>query len=277
MRIPQPLARLVARAKPAVPATLWPLLLTMRSFPGGGPIVGVPGFRRVLVLAPHPDDETIGCGGTVALLGAAGADVTVVFATDGEATRGSPDGARATGARRREEAAQAAAILGAATRFLGLADGGLGAAVESDGLRDGALTAAIAAAVEAVAPEVVFAPWPLDGHPDHAAVAEALALVTARYGRPAGRLLAHAEVWGYETRTALVPNRLVDVSTVIDAKRAALAAHATGSLAFDLEAGIGLNRWRSVHGLMGRGYAEAFLAVPADDYAYLNRMVQERS
>lgn len=251
----------------------------MRSFAGRGPIVGLPRVRRALVLAPHPDDETIGCGGTVALLSAAGAEVTVVFATDGEATRGSPDSARATGARRREEAARAAAILGVSCRFLGLPDGNLVDSLDGDGLRDGALAGEIAAAVEAAAPEVVFAPWPLDGHPDHGAVADALALVTARPGRRAGRLLAEAEaeVWGYETRTAMVPNRLVDVTDVIDTKRAALAAHATGSLAFDLEAGIGLNRWRSVHGLMGRGYAEAFLAVSAGDYADLNRMIQERS
>ncbi len=276
MRIPRSLARLVARAKPSVPDGLWPFLMTVRSFPGRGPVVGLPTFRRALALAPHPDDETIGCGGTLALLARAGAEVVVVFATDGAATRGSPESGAATGGLRRDEAMRAGAILGVRTRFLGLPDGNLAGAVRGDGLDDGALAGGIAAAVEGVRPDVVFVPWPLDGHPDHGAVADALALVTARQGRAAGRLLASAEVWGYETRTALPPNRVVDVTEVIDTKRAALAAHRTAALAFDLEAGVGLNRWRSVHGLMGRGYAEAFLAVPAGDFAYLNRMTQER-
>ena len=78
------LARLLARAKPLVPPTLLPIVNVLRSVPGSGPLVGLPAFRRVLVLAAHPDDESIGCAGTVALLADSGAQVTMVFATDGE-------------------------------------------------------------------------------------------------------------------------------------------------------------------------------------------------
>ena len=46
-------------------------------------LVYEPGDERVLVLAPHMDDEVIGCGGTVARHVARGADVTVIFLTDG--------------------------------------------------------------------------------------------------------------------------------------------------------------------------------------------------
>ena len=75
--------RLVARAKPLVPERARQILSTLRSFAGDGPIVGTPAFRRVLAVAAHPDDETVGCGGLLALLADAGAVVDVCFATDG--------------------------------------------------------------------------------------------------------------------------------------------------------------------------------------------------
>ena len=66
----------------------------------------------------------------MALLADRGASVTVVTATDGEATRGSRVSPDETARRRRAEAERAAAVVGATPRFLGLADGGL---VGSDG------------------------------------------------------------------------------------------------------------------------------------------------
>jgi LmbE family N-acetylglucosaminyl deacetylase len=258
MRIPRGLARAVARAKPLVPDALWPLLLTMRSLSGDSPIVGLPAFRRALVLAAHPDDETIGCGGTMALLASGGATVTVLFATDGDATIGSPFPPEETGRRRRAEAQGAAVVLGAATRHLGLPDTHL-----SD--HGPELQRGIQAAVDELRPEVVLVPWFLDGHADHRAVSDALAACA----------LGAAEVWGYETWTVLPHNRMVDITSVIDRKRSALAAHATAHLAFDVTAGLELGRWRSIHGLMGRGYGEAFLAVPGERYAELSRQVRD--
>lgn len=257
VRIPRAVARAVARTKPKVPEALWPLLLTLRSFPGDGPLVGLPSFRRVLVLAAHPDDETAGCGGTIALLAAAGADVRVLFASDGDATIGTPYPPEETARRRRAEAGRAGEVLGCTTSSLGLPDTRLAEHVAE-------IRAGIEQAVAGFDPEVVFVPWFLDGHPDHRAVSDALC--------QAG--LGEREVWGYETWTALPPNRLVDITTVIDQKRRALAEHETAFLAFDVSSIVELGRWRSAHGLMGRGYAEAFLAVPASTYAELTRQAR---
>ncbi len=257
MRIPRVVARAVARAKPHVPADLWPFLLTVRSFRGDGPIVGLPAFRRVLVLAAHPDDETVGCGGTLALLADAGATVTALFASDGDATRGTPYPPEETGRRRRAEAVRAGELLGFSARSLGLPDTHLSEHIAE--IRRG-----ISALVAEVRPEVVFVPWFLDGHPDHRAVSDALA----------GAELGDLEVWGYETWTALPHNRIVDITTVMDRKREALAAHETAFLAFDVSSTIELARWRSAHGLMGRGYAEAFLAMPAHRYTELTDQVR---
>lgn len=254
MRMPPRLVRAVARAKPAVPDRLWPLVASLRSVVGDGPLVAPPDFARALVLAAHPDDESLGCAGTLALLADGGATVTVVFATDGEATRGSSAAPGDTARLRRGEGQGACRILGVdRVRHLGLSDGGLTADV-------GSLAGALSEVVAECNPEVLLLPWFLDGHPDHQALSTALARARAP---------AHLEVWGYETWTPVPANRLVDITAVVERKRRALAAHTTAQLAIDLEAGLGLSRWRSLHGLMGRGYAEAFLAAPVGRYLQL--------
>jgi LmbE family N-acetylglucosaminyl deacetylase len=238
MKAPRPVVRAMARGKRHVPAAAWPLLLTLRSSVGDGPLVADPSLQRVLVLAAHPDDESLGCAGTIALLRGAGASVVAVFATDGSATRGSSLPADEVGIRRREEAVAACRALDVSdVRFLGLPDGGLPGCV-------GALSEALAPIVASVQPDGILLPWHLDGHPDHAAVGAALSAVD---------LDPAVEMWGYETWTPLPANRIVDITPVIASKEAAIAAHKTAALAF--------GRWRSIHGLMGQGYAEGFLVL----------------
>ncbi|MFN8543420.1 MAG: PIG-L family deacetylase [Candidatus Binatia bacterium] len=168
----------------------------------------LPPLPRVLVVAPHPDDETIAAGGLITRLTARGAPVTVVFVTDGDgwqwavqANVGRPDVGpedyRALGVRREGEARQAARALGladGALRFLRFPDGGLdelwtahwrrtapytSVFTERDrppgaapGVRyDGEdLIATLIAVVEDVRPDVVVLPHPSDSHADHATV-----------------------------------------------------------------------------------------------------------
>ncbi|MCU1485255.1 MAG: group 1 glycosyl transferase [Actinomycetia bacterium] len=239
MRVPRAVVRAVARVKPHLPASSLPVLDTLRSFAGDGPIVATPSFRRVLALGAHPDDEVVGCGGLLALLADAGAEVHVCFATDGEATIGASLPPEEVARRRRAEAEASCRVLGACPpRFLGHPDGSLAehAAALADDVRR---------LVDELRPDVVLAPWALDGHRDHRAVFAAV---------PAG-----VELWGYETWTPLTPNRIVDVSAVFPRKEQALACYETAHLAFDVGAMLALNRYRSVHGLSGRGHAEAYL------------------
>ena len=140
-------------------------------------------------------------------------------------------------------------------RFLHHPDGGLPAQAE-------ALGRELSALVDELRPEVVLLPWFLDGHPDHQALSTALAGAT---------LPPELELWGYETWTPLPANRLVDISPVVARKQAALAAHVTAHLAFDVSAGLALSRWRSIHGLAGVGHAEAFLAAPVVGYLAMAR------
>ncbi|HJT99471.1 MAG TPA: PIG-L family deacetylase [Rhodanobacteraceae bacterium] len=145
---------------------------------------------RLLVFAPHPDDETLATGELIQLAIEAGADVRVVFATDGDNNPwpqrwherrlriGDAERAR-WGARRREEARAALATLGAAgsaVRFLGWSDLGLTRRLVSDE----ASIASLADELAAFAPTHVALPSLRDRHPDHSALRVMLDLAIAR-------------------------------------------------------------------------------------------------
>lgn len=161
--------------------------------------------RKVLVLAPHPDDEVLGCGGMLAFHASRGDSVRVVILSGA----GSP---------REEEAARAALSLGLdAPRVHGFRDGGL---EEEDGL-----SACVAREVAEHAPELVYAPSPLEHHPDHRAILRAL--VEAAFGEDFRCLL-------YGVNQPAPRGVLFDITRWREAKRAALEAHATQSLATGL-------------------------------------------
>ncbi len=209
----------------------------------------------ILVIAPHPDDESLVTGGLTHRLVAGDAHVELVLATAGEGSRagGTP---AALGAARTAEARTAARLLGIReVHELGLPDGGL-----QDHLD--ALTAALRGHVDRVRPDVILTTWWGDGHRDHLAVNAALARLAEDHG--------DLPVWGGEMWTPVPATNLVDLSPEdVEAKARAVAAHRTAARAFDLEARLALDRYRSVNGLNGLGQAEAYVVVPLRDLAML--------
>src|SRR4051812_46399077 len=142
---------------------------------------------NTLVLAPHPDDESIGCGGRIRLHVRDGDSVGVVFLTSGElGLKHLPcDEARAV---REAEATRAAARLGCAvTAFLRQPDYGLAEEIES-------LSRLLAPILRDARPQQVYLPHPDDEHPDHAAVLPALRRALRASGGDAPWLLGY-EVW----------------------------------------------------------------------------------
>jgi len=138
------------------------------------------GVGGVLVVAAHPDDETLGAGGLIAEADRRGLPVRVVVATDGAAS-GRPGIAR----RRSEELASAIGTLAPSARIdeLGLADG------ETDLHRD-ELRAALAGCVTELSPDTLLVgPWVGDGHRDHRVVGETLAAVAG------GRRVLGYPIW----------------------------------------------------------------------------------
>jgi LmbE family N-acetylglucosaminyl deacetylase len=148
---------------------------TAESAWAGGPLDAVPELARptarwrVLVVAAHPDDETLGAGGLIALAGACGADVRVLIVSDGAASHPQSPTHRPgqLAAIRHAEALAAVAALAPAAevQFLDLADGGLSAATE-------AIRSAVGVGLDGCTH--VVSPWLGDRHPDHQACASAV-------------------------------------------------------------------------------------------------------
>jgi len=203
--------------------------------------------QRALILAPHADDESLGCGGLIAAATAAGRPPVVVVMTDGAASH--PGSAAFPPARLREireaEASCAVSLLGLPREnllFLGYKDSFL----PSRGADfDLAVTH-----VKLIAAEndcaILIAPWQGDPHCDHQAAARIAASAAAR-----GRLaLLSYPVWGWLRDGAELvcePRRggwRLDITAHQHAKRHAIAAHASqhGALITDSPTGFRLPR-----------------------------------
>ncbi len=146
---------------------------------GALPPLDLTGCPGLVVVAPHPDDETLGLGATAAQLAASGVDVQVVSVSDGSAARpgASPLQRIRLESRRRSELLRATGVLGIRPPVsLGLPDGQL--ADHEDGLTD-----LLVEILEDAAPRAwCAATWRGDGHPDHEAVGRAAAAACARTG-----------------------------------------------------------------------------------------------
>lgn len=199
----------------------------------------------VVVIAPHMDDETIGCGGALLRHRRAGVPVTVVFLTDG--SRGNAQGRHDPELpdTRKQEAWRAAEVLGGLQlHFLDLPDGEVSP--------DRATIARIADQLAAVKAAIVYLPTILDTHRDHRAAC--IATSRALGCLPDTTICREYEVWA-----PLMPNRIADISDVFETKIAALKCHESQVRCLDYVAVTrGLAMYRTMHGLHGRGAAEAF-------------------
>jgi len=184
--------------------------------------------RSLLIVAAHPDDEVLGCGGTIAKLADKGAIVHVAFLADGVFSR---VGAQATQQLelmgRRDAALKACKILGVKSVSFGdFPDNRM----DSIALLD--ITQAVESLVTKHQPDTVFTHHAGDVNVDHRRLHEAV--VTAcrpQQGHPVKTLLcfevASSTEWQLSgSAPAFTPNWFVDISTTLDRKLAALEAYA---------------------------------------------------
>jgi LmbE family N-acetylglucosaminyl deacetylase len=188
--------------------------------------------ERLAVIAPHPDDEVLGCGGTIARCMREGVEVHVIFATTGLPHLVSSREHEQL----RAEARDAHAVLGVAcAHFLDLPAARLDTVPQAD------LNQAVAAILQTVRPDTVLMPFFGDIHLDHQLLFSS-ALVAARPNQTGYPL----RLWAYETLSetnwnapyvtpTFAPTLFVDITSSLDRKLAAMKAYRSQLRAFPHE------------------------------------------
>ncbi len=206
---------------------------------------------KVLVIAPHPDDECLGCGGTICRHADRGDRVEAAFLTSGEL--GLKQLPREEAWKIREgEARRAAKILGiSALHFLRCSDWLLGDEIERAAL-------ALVPLLQEWKPDLIYLPHPLEWHPDHKASLPVVRAALSRCRNPAPELRTY-EVWTPLSEYCHVE----DVTGVMSRKLKALRAHPSQLKEFNYTTAIrALNEYRGA--LAGKcKYAEVFSSASA--------------
>lgn len=225
-------------------------------------------IASALIVAPHADDETLGCGGIACKKIAAGATTRFLFVTDGAASHRGRVPSEVLRKMREAEAREAVSRLGAPADhalFLGFPDGQAASHID-------AIAAEIERLLSKFEPECLFIPHAKDFTSDHAAVNAAARKALLTYGRPTSvyeypvwywyhwpwvrlrrdqfglwRTAARQTLRTLGGLTALSSlNRQAYVGDVLERKRTALAAHETQMRRPETDAG-----WATLTDLAG--------------------------
>ena len=213
--------------------------------------VDKPEGSNILVLAPHPGDDVLGCGGTIILHRQYGHDVNILYLTNGE--KGVPGTNQNKAFEiRKQEAIRASQFLQVDEKnlhFLHLPDGDL--------INHSGSNYEFRHILEKVNPDVIYLPSFVEKHRDLYSTNVLLK----------NNLIQSCQIGAYEIWTPHTPNRLVNITPVIEEKRAAMREHDSQLHELDyLEASIGLNRYRAGMYSVAIQYAEAFVMSTSEEY-----------
>ena len=203
-------------------------------------VMDIPPGQRFLVLSPHPDDDTVGCGGTIVKLLEADKDVRVVYL--------SMQVGDFTSDERRKEIHSALEHLG--VKDFSLREASFPTLQEAIDI--------ISRELRGFDPDAVFAPSPFENHDQHLRTFEA-------FRSAVERMKVNPDAILYEIWNPLMPNLLIPVNSAMERKVTAIRDHWTQVREIDyVRVSQGLTGYRAAS-LALDGYAEAFLYLPAKD------------
>jgi len=218
--------------------------------------IRAPFGKSMLVVAPHQDDEVIGCGGALALQARSGSAASIVVLQDGAGEFEAVGVTRqALNERRNEESRQAAAVMGVPVPVF------LNHPVLS---ADASQVAEMLDLLLRLRVDAVFVPFVLDGHPDHR-TANYILSAALREIPSTVRIFCY-EVWGF-----CIPNVVAVIDEVMEQKIEALRCFHFANSALDYtNSTVGLNMFNAR--MLGAGqcrYAERFFEIPREEYIEL--------
>ena len=210
-------------------------------------VLDCPRQRRILVIAPHPDDDVFGPGGTLLKAIQKGAEVHVVYVTDGE-----------NDARReaiRDDARRSCDALGATYTFLGCETMNIP-------LADEQVNRSLSSLLQNIRPQAIFTAFLLDDHDDHRRANELLLTVARDLD------LGKAEIWAYQVYSSVLPNVVVNITDQADRKRHLISLwHNVSGNRDWAHYVLGMNAANCRYVSSRRPeYVEAFFVVPLDEY-----------
>ncbi len=213
-----------------------------------------PDKERIVVIAPHPDDDVFGAGGTLLKAIDRGAEVKVIYVTDGHS-----DPKRA--AQIKQDAVRVCGEIDATAAFLGLQ-------TRNIPLADQATNDRLATLIRESDPQAIFITFLLDDHDDHRRVNQLL-MVAAE-----GLDLRDVEIWAYQIYSTVIPNVVVNITEQVQRKQEIMRMWGSVS---------GNRDWP--HYVLGMNaancrylpskeplYAETFFVVPIEEYLELCRI-----
>ena len=219
-----------------------------------------------LVIGPHPDDQELGMGGTIARLAQQGHKVHLIDMTNGEPT---PFGSVETRAR---ESAAAAEVMGVKRTLLGLTNREVVHNLDS--------RHKLAALVRVHRPDWMFVPYPTDAHPDHVAVTRIAE--DARFDAKLTKTQIPGEPWHPKRviyyfcthlRMNFNPTFCLDISGQIEQKMKAIAAYETqfahNPMVVEMVRGISAY----FGGRIGTRHAEPFFSYEVLGFGGLDQLV----
>jgi len=199
---------------------------------------------KILVIAPHQDDEVIGCGGSILKHGKSGGATEIVFCTNDSQERN-------------EETKNACRILNSNVNHF------LNFEIRSLYSNQNKLSERFTDLFEKISPDIIFMPFIIDNHQDHIAVSKAF--VKSYKKRKINSLIYAYSVW-----TPLIPNVIADISDVWNEKQKAIECYKTQTATRDyVKMASSIAQYWSVVKGAGAGYCEVFLKAGAKQYVSL--------
>jgi N-acetylglucosamine malate deacetylase 1 len=209
-------------------------------------VMDCPQADRILVIAPHPDDDIFGAGGVLLRLAEKGAEIKTLYVTDTGNTQDTRN-------KIHDEAILISGKLGATAVFLGGQSGG----IAEGGLEQQALTTTL----RSFRPDIILTTFLLDDHVDHR---QANLILTASLNATG----LSPEIWSYQIYTTVIPNVVIDITAVMDQKEQLMRMWKNVSGNRDWAhyvRGMNAMNCRYLSGTEKR-YGEAYFVLPAKEY-----------